>query len=96
MFWEAYPKKIGRKEAKRAWNKNLCDGHILEVLESLDAWKKTDQWREVQFIQYPATWLNKELFKEKPKNASTITGGENLYERAKRMEREAGISKRPH
>jgi uncharacterized protein YdaU (DUF1376 family) len=66
-FWNAYPKKISRQEARKSWHKAGCEGRLGEVMASLTAWKKTEQWGEPRFIPYPATWLNKGLWKEMPR-----------------------------
>ena len=92
-FWDGYPRKVDRKEAVRAWVKGVCDGIVGEILAGLESWKRTEQWTDMEKIPYPSTWINKQRWKEVPRTAKTITGGENLYERAKRMEREAGISR---
>jgi len=61
IFWEAYPRKVGKAKALQAWKK-LNGNHppIEQLLQSLDAQKKSPQWQRDsgQFIPYPATWLN--------------------------------------
>ncbi|RYF49331.1 MAG: hypothetical protein EOO38_08165 [Cytophagaceae bacterium] len=61
MFWEAYPKKVGKDEARKAFEKRkptrvLVDAMMMAVTTA----KMTDQWKrnEGQFIPNPATWLN--------------------------------------
>lgn len=65
-FYEQYPRKLGKLKAQRAWVKNFCEGHLAEILVSLAAWKELPQWSELQFVPYPATWLNEKLFREIP------------------------------
>lgn len=93
VFWDAYPRKVDRQEALKAWVKGVCDGNLGEILAGLESWKRTEQWRDLEKVPYPSTWLNKRRWVEVPRTGSTITGGENLYERAKRLERAAGISR---
>lgn len=60
-FWTAYPKKMGKDAAKKAFTKRKIGKELLqEILVSLDQQKKTDQWMKDggQFIPAPATWLN--------------------------------------
>jgi len=60
-FWKAYPKKMGKDVAKKAFTKRKVGKQLLqEILVSLDQQKKTDQWKKDggQFIPAPATWLN--------------------------------------
>ena len=60
-FWKAYPKKVGKGAASRAWGK-LRPGQKLEdtILQAVELAKKSREWtRESgQYIPYPATWLN--------------------------------------
>lgn len=60
-FWKAYPRHVGKLEAKRAWEK-ICkvkDRPILqEVLDAISTQSKTQQWQDKRFIPHPTTWLN--------------------------------------
>lgn len=60
QFWAAYPRKIGKKAALKAWNmaKDLPD--ITVILTAITAQKASTQWLKDggQFIPHPATWLN--------------------------------------
>lgn len=56
-FWEAYPKKTAKLEAEKAFIKlNVNDGLLDTMLTALE--KQSSQWQQVQYIPYPATWLN--------------------------------------
>lgn len=59
-FWLAYPRKVGRKDAKRAWVKARDKPPIFEILVALMNQQASDQWQREngQFIPHPATWLN--------------------------------------
>ena len=61
-FWKAYPKKVGKQEAKRAWEKQ--NGNMPElptVISKINELKTSEQWTKQngQFIPNPATWLNR-------------------------------------
>lgn len=56
-FWTAYPRKIAKKDARKAFAK-LKPKDIDKILAALDVQKKA--WTDPQFIPYPATWLNGE------------------------------------
>lgn len=58
VFWAAYPRKVGKKDAKRAFAKAVMPISIL--LEALEKQKRSQQWTKDngQYIPYPATWLN--------------------------------------
>jgi hypothetical protein len=58
-FWKAYPKKVGKGEAQKAWKKNGHPG--VERIEAVLARARaTTKWLEEngRFIPNPATWLN--------------------------------------
>lgn len=65
-FWDAYPRKLAKQDAIRAWAHSSCGGHLDEILSSLKSWNATEQWKKAEFIPYPATWLNGLRWKENP------------------------------
>ena len=73
-FWEQYPRKLGKQKAQHAWVKNLCEGHLGEILLSLTAWRELPQWSDPQFVPYPATWLNEKRFNEIPAREEATNG----------------------
>ena len=59
-FWNAYPKKISRQTALKAWKKLSPDNELVKViLDSLEKQKRQPQWTKDngQYIPYPASWL---------------------------------------
>jgi hypothetical protein len=60
QFWEAYPKKIGKKAAERAWKQAKDRPLLVDLLQVLEIAKQSEQWRKEngQFIPNPSTWLN--------------------------------------
>ena len=60
-FWKAYPKKVGKEAARRAFMKVKPSADLLQrMLTAIQEQKQADQWRKDngQFIPNPATWLN--------------------------------------
>lgn len=59
-FWSAYPKKLNKKDALKAFQK--VNVGIETLLDAINAQKNSQQWRKEggQFIPYPATWLRGE------------------------------------
>lgn len=60
-FWEAYPKKKAKEEARKAWNKRRPDRALLDVmLHALSIQRLSSEWLKAggQYIPNPATWLN--------------------------------------
>lgn len=60
QFWIAFPKKVGKKDAKRAWVKARDKPPLTDLLIALKGQKESAQWQREhgRFIPNPATWLN--------------------------------------
>jgi hypothetical protein len=60
-FYSLYPRKMGRKEAERSWNR-LTPIQQAECLEAMPNYLKYWKVKETakDFIPYPATFLNQE------------------------------------
>jgi hypothetical protein len=64
-FWQAYPKRVAKPDAFRAWAKlKLHNGDFEKVMEALERYKLSEQWQRDngQYVPHPATWLNKRRF----------------------------------
>lgn len=62
-FWQAYPKKVSKKEAQKSWKKINPSLELFEkILKALEMVKQTEQWKKDngKYVPYPATWLNQE------------------------------------
>ena len=59
-FWSAYPRKIGKKAALKAWAKATDKPGVQEIIGKINELKSTHEWQKDggQFIPHPATWLN--------------------------------------
>ena len=60
-FYSLYPRKMGRKEAERSWNR-LTPAQQAECLEAMPNYLKYWKIKQTQkdYIPYPATFLNQE------------------------------------
>ncbi len=61
QFWQAYPRKVGKVDAKKAWIKAKLDGKLVEtILLAIEAQKQGADWmrEKGEFIPHPATWIN--------------------------------------
>jgi len=59
-FWAAYPRKIGKDAARKAFAKRKPDGDLLsEMLAAIRVQTQSEQWCKDggQFIPHPSTWL---------------------------------------
>lgn len=60
-FWKAYPSKVGKDAAKKAFAKRKPTDELLgEMLKAIAEQKTSLAWikEDGQFIPHPATWLN--------------------------------------
>lgn len=57
-FWAAYPKKVAKQDALKAW-KQVKPNEATQalMLKAIERSKGSNQWREKQYIPFPATWL---------------------------------------
>ena len=68
-FWAAYPRKVGKGAAEKAWSKIQGVSSLLtRMLEAIEQAKRTPQWTKDagQFIPHPATWLNQKRWEDEP------------------------------
>ena len=66
-FWEAYPKKVGKQEAEKAFRKAFPAGDEHNVtIPAIERHKRSAQWTKDggQFIPNPATWLNQKRWED--------------------------------
>jgi DNA-binding transcriptional ArsR family regulator len=76
-FWEHYPRKIKKKDAKtsfaKAAKKHKTDDILFGLSQQIDTMKSKEQ----QFIPHAATWLNAERWTdepEQPNNTNNLHG----------------------
>lgn len=80
LFWESYPRKVAKVVALKSWLKIFPSKAYLppnspppspfpEIMAALEVHKKLDQWKKEdgRYIPHPATWLNKERWKDEIK-----------------------------
>jgi len=60
QFWGAYPRKVAKKKAFKAWNGAKDKPDVQAIIKAVETHKASEQWRKDggQFIPHPATWLN--------------------------------------
>lgn len=56
-FWRAYPKRVGKKAAFRAWHKARDRPLLPEIIAAVERAKESRDWKR-GYIPNPATWLN--------------------------------------
>lgn len=72
VFWQAYPKKKKKEDARKAWN--TTRPNIEEVLKALEWQKQSPEWfkQAGQFIPYPASWIRSHSWKDEPSVSVTF------------------------
>ena len=72
-FYEAYPRKVGKEEARKAFEKRKPSQELLQtMLKALEWQKEQDSWKkdDGKFIPHPASWLNAARWEDEPAGAS--------------------------
>lgn len=61
LFWSAYPKKVAKVAAQKAFKTAKVNSELLDtILKDVERRKTGEQWRKEngKFIQHPASYLN--------------------------------------
>ena len=72
-FWGAYPRKVSKADARKAFAKLNPDAALVEdMLRALDWQKRLPEWTRDggQFVPYPATWLNSRRWEDEPEGGT--------------------------
>lgn len=89
-FWTAYPKKVGKEAARKAYSRAKVP--VETLLHTLEAQKGSTQWQveNGRFIPNPATWLNQGRWEDEvcdPRKPAVYTGGQSDDESIRRVKR---------
>lgn len=85
-FWNAYPKKTGKKKCLEWFKKNKPSQQLVDqMIQTIELWKKSEQWQKQngQFIPMPYTWLNRGGWDDELINTSTVDSN-NLTDEQKK------------
>ena len=74
QFWAAYPKKIAKPKAEKAFKRQSGEANLAAILTAIASHAKSEAWTKDggQFIPYPATWLNQKRWEDQPNLSSFI------------------------
>jgi hypothetical protein len=76
QFWKAYPKKVGKLDAKKAWDKIKAPTETLKIIMVNLEWQiKSEQWTKEggKYIPHPSKYLNAGRWLDEQKLVSGIT-----------------------
>lgn len=74
-FWTHYPRRTGKGAARKAWLARVAAGvdpHLLLTATVAYADRCREIGKEIQFIPYPAVWLNQERYNDDPEQAPQV------------------------
>lgn len=60
-FWAAYPRRVAKGEARKAWTKLKPDAALLETMLKALEWQRKE-WDDPRYIPHPATWIRAERY----------------------------------
>lgn len=64
-FWSKYPRSNGKFKAFEEFQKiNPQNGDLERIINAVETYKKTEQWNEIQYIPYAATFLHQRRFED--------------------------------
>lgn len=64
-FWTLYPRKVGKRAAKREWDRIRPDAVLFDKMKVTLGWQLV-QWDDPQFIPHPRTWLHQGRWDDEP------------------------------
>ena len=70
-FWSAYPRKIGKGNARRAFAKAMKNATIEEISSGLNRQLAALSSKEQQYIPHASTWLNGERWNDEPDQSTS-------------------------
>ena len=59
-FWNAYPRKVGKGAAYKAWEKAVDKVEPETIIAKIQQWKSSVDFPDPDFIPHASTWLNQE------------------------------------
>ncbi|MCK2200205.1 helix-turn-helix domain-containing protein [Corynebacterium callunae] len=65
-FWAAFPRRVGKRIAHRAWLKAVERTSVEEVLAGAQRFATDPNLPEERFIPHPTTWLNRDGWLDTP------------------------------
>lgn len=79
-FWKAYPKKVGKDAARKAFKRVTVP--VETLIAAVERQKTWSQWQRDngQYIPNPSTWLNQARWEDEEYQSSTNTTGRKTTE----------------
>jgi hypothetical protein len=74
-FWAAYPRRIGKGQARKAWASAIKKTDPEDVIAAASRFTSQRGHEDPKFTPYPGTWLNGERWNDSPDPAPTAAPG---------------------
>lgn len=74
-FWQAYPRKVGKADAQRAWSRAVRKTNPDKILAGLHGYPFDTS--RAQFVPHPATWLNGARWEDDPSAVAPVAPSGN-------------------
>jgi hypothetical protein len=85
-FWLAYPRKVGKGAARKAFAKALgkiaAEDPRATVMAALNTAKRAWADTDAQFIPHAATWLNQDRWEDEPLASATVDAPGRTFRQA--------------
>ena len=80
-FWSAYPRRVGKGAARKAFAKAITKVDLQTMLDALERRKSSNQWAKDggEFVPHPSTWLNQERWEDDLDSEGGINNGQSVY-----------------
>ena len=84
-FWDAYPKKKAKDDARKAWDKrHPTTAFLAMILAAIGVQRQTEEWQKDhgRYIPYPASWLNAGRWSDAPDDPVSSESETSRYNQA--------------
>jgi hypothetical protein len=65
-FWQVYPRKVGKRAARAAFERAARRASVEEILDGARRFAADPNLPETRFIPHPTTWLNQDRWADEP------------------------------
>ena len=69
QFWAAYPRRVAKKDARRAWALLQPTRETVDKMLVTLEWQQR-AWSNWDYIPYPASWLRAERWTDEPQTTN--------------------------
>lgn len=73
-FWSAYPRKVGKGHARKAYTRALKRGSPEDILAGCRRFAEQSRNVEPRFVAHASTWLNGDRWTDEPDNVRSLPG----------------------